>query len=236
MQASYALAHTFIERCIVVRTGKSFINFPQATEIWQQWHCHSHHRSTTCHLGSREWSPHGAGDIHSSHFYAIGWPCLADVVCSSHQLLSDDAAHLVDPQLTLRALNEIVANTTAADSTEVLTLQTQNLFFNDMEYHPSLPSIGTLLGVCKKHQVISIEKLPWHISAELMQKHFQYQDGALMHTNPYVKLFTVQRPLPHTWGACPGWYVQSIHRHWGSSRPTRVPSMAPNQRLSQEAK
>ena len=50
-QATYILPHILAERCLEVRTGKSF---------WKQRHCHSPHRSTMYHKCSRKWLPNQA--------------------------------------------------------------------------------------------------------------------------------------------------------------------------------
>ena len=59
-QAWYPLPRILRERCLVVKTGKSFLNFAKPHGIWQQWHCHSSHQSTAYHLGSRTWLPNQA--------------------------------------------------------------------------------------------------------------------------------------------------------------------------------
>ena len=62
------------------------------------------------------------------------------------------------------SLNRVAVDTTTADSTEPLTL------------HASLPRRElwdtVLPGVRDEHQVISIEKLPWHTNVELTQERF----------------------------------------------------------------
>ena len=45
----YTLSHILGERCLEVKTGKSF---------WQQRHCHSPHQSAVYHKCSRKWFPH----------------------------------------------------------------------------------------------------------------------------------------------------------------------------------
>ena len=72
-KASYTLPHILGEKCLEVRTGKSFLKFPQATvHQWQQWHSHNPHQSTAYHLGSRKCQ--GAVDIHFSHSSAMDGP------------------------------------------------------------------------------------------------------------------------------------------------------------------
>ena len=63
-----------------------------------------------------------AFDIHKSHWSVVDGLRLtftpgADVVRISHQSFSDAAAFLVDPQLSLWALDRTITNTIAADST-----------------------------------------------------------------------------------------------------------------------
>ena len=53
MQASYTLPHTLGERCLVVRTGKSFLNFPAGHIASGSW-------SAAYHPGSKTWLPHQA--------------------------------------------------------------------------------------------------------------------------------------------------------------------------------
>ena len=53
-QAIYTLPHILGERCLEVRTGNSFLNFPLATQHLRHWHCHSPHWSTLCHPDSRK--------------------------------------------------------------------------------------------------------------------------------------------------------------------------------------
>ena len=69
-------------------------------------------------------------------------------------------------------------------------------------FHASLPRLqlrdALLLGVRNEHQVINVDKLPWHTSAKLMRKRHQqqgeeqwYKDSALMHTKSLGNPFTV---------------------------------------------
>ena len=59
MQAMYISMRTLGERCLVVKTRKSFPNFnSRPRNIWWQCHCHSPHQSSACHPGSRKRPPH----------------------------------------------------------------------------------------------------------------------------------------------------------------------------------
>ena len=102
-----------------------------------------------------------------------------------HQLFNYATALLVDPQLLLRALDGVVADTSTADSAGVPAEFREDIMANirDQELgllhvdtepltsHAGLPwpELGhtLLLGVCNQHQDISIEKPPRHTSAEL---------------------------------------------------------------------
>ena len=77
------------------------------------------------------------------------------------------------------------------------------------------------MGVHDEHQVISIEMLPRHISAELTWKHLQHKDEeqwakdrALMHTNSYAKLLAVLSIDPHM---TPGTGVHALDNKVNSS-------------------
>ena len=52
-QASYALPRILGERCLVVRIGKSFLNFPQGIQHLAAMALSQPHRSTASHLGNR---------------------------------------------------------------------------------------------------------------------------------------------------------------------------------------
>ena len=88
-----------------------------------------------------------------------------------------------------------------------------------------------LLGVCDEQQVISVEKLQRHTSAELTQKHLQHKDEeqwakdrALMHTDSNPKL-----PIVLTIDSCtPPWI--RLHILYDMHRPflnTEVPESPP---------
>ena len=95
------------QRCLVVRTGKSFLNFPHATQ-WQQWHCHSSHQSMVYQLGSRKWFPHQSWcrrhPFQSQFCHRWAKPC--HYTWGRHSLdqppiSSDATALLVDPHHAL---------------------------------------------------------------------------------------------------------------------------------------
>ena len=148
------------ERCLLVRAGKSFLNFPQATQ----------------HLAIMALS-------HSSHSSAIDGSTVtpthgADIVWVLDLSLSYATARFVDPQHTLWEQDGVSADTTTADSTgalakflgDIMALtrdQEPGLLHVDTEpftFHASLPRLELgntlLLGVRDEHQVISVEKLP----------------------------------------------------------------------------
>ena len=129
----------------------------------------------------------------------------ADIAGVGHQSLNDATALLVDPQRALWALG--VANTHTADTTGVLVkfhdyimanTGAQVIFMLTQSHLLSIPALHAfelgdtpLLCVCGKHQVIRVEKLPWHTWAELTRKRFQHQgdeqwakDRALIHQIP----------------------------------------------------
>ena len=78
-QASHNLPLILDERCLVVRTGKSFLTFSGPRNIWQQWHCHSLHQSALYRLGSKSGFhiKHGAVNMHFAHYSATDGPSLA---------------------------------------------------------------------------------------------------------------------------------------------------------------
>ena len=55
--AVYTLPHTLMRGAW--RWGWAGVSwtFPRPCNIWRQWHCHSPHRGTACHPGSRKWPP-----------------------------------------------------------------------------------------------------------------------------------------------------------------------------------
>ena len=124
-QASYTLLRILCERYLLVRTCKSFLKFPQVTS--------GSNGTVTAPTGAQHISlvaesglhiKHGAPDIHFSHSPTIDGPRItitptADVVWVSRLLPSDTTALLVDLQHVLWALDEVVSNTTTADSTWV---------------------------------------------------------------------------------------------------------------------
>ena len=142
---------------------------------------------------------HGAVDIHFIHSSAIGGPSLAitpaaDIVCACDQLFSDATASLVDPQHALWVLDWFIANTTTADSTGTFDRFLEDIMTKTRDQELGLPNVDTetftfhasllrielgdtfLLGIRDEHQVISVEKLPRHTSAEPTRKNLQYQD------------------------------------------------------------
>ena len=101
-RAFYTLAHILGERYLVVRTGKSFLNFPRPHSIRQQWH---YHQSTGYLLGSWKWLPHQAWchrhplQSQFCHWWAHPHPytCGRHSLIIGRQPLSDATALLVDP-------------------------------------------------------------------------------------------------------------------------------------------
>ena len=120
-------------------------------------------------------------DIHFTHSSAIDGPSRAimpgaDIVWISHQTFSDATALLVDPQYALWAQEGVVANITTVDSTGIFARFLEHIMANTRDQELGLLHVDTELGdalllcVLDEHQVISLESLRWHSSAEPTQK------------------------------------------------------------------
>ena len=230
-QALYTLPRTLGERCLEVRTGSSFLNFPQATQHQVAMALtHSPHQSTACHPDSRKWPPHQAwclqhplGSLvcrqwaetrlytwgrYSSGRSPVGQWCrctsCGPIACTASTQWNC-CRHPCSRQHRDTCLISV--------GHPGQHRRPWTCFFpcwHGALYFPCQPSMPwawytLLLGVCTKHQVTSIEKLPWHISAELARQCFQHQDEeqwakdrALMHTNFQAKLLTVLTIDPYT--------------------------------------
>ena len=103
-QVSYTWQCILGEQCLVVRTGKSFLNFLQTTQhlaamALSQWTSQPPTKHSTLEADSGLHIKLGAVDIHFSHSSAIDGPSLAissaaNLVWAGHQWLSDATAPL----------------------------------------------------------------------------------------------------------------------------------------------
>ena len=100
--------------------------FPRSHSIMHQWHCHTLHRSTAYHLGSRKWRQHQAWcHRHSLQSQFVQWrdsPRLtltpgADIARVFDQSPRYSTACLAYPQHSLWTQYGVSVNTTTADNT-----------------------------------------------------------------------------------------------------------------------
>ena len=104
------------ERCLVIRTGKSFLNFPRAMQnLGAMAHRHSPSRAqhVTQVAESGFHIKHGAVDIHFSHSFAMDGSILAitpvaGIVWVGHQSFSDATAPFLDQQLACEHSMELL--------------------------------------------------------------------------------------------------------------------------------
>ena len=159
-----------------------------------------------------------------------------NVIWVNHQLTSDATAPLVDPQLAQLALDGVVANSTAADSTGILARFLEDtkanpwtrdlVFFFMLILSPwfFMPAFHALSletifqGIHDEHQVISLEELLCQTSTELLQK------PCCSPTPHCVDHWPEHIHNSRHWCTSSEWRTQPIPWHRGSSRPTAGPS------------
>ena len=115
--ASYSLSRILGDMGLVVRTGKSFLNFKflRPHNIWQQWQCHSPNQSTPYHLGSRKWPSHQAWryntqNPHKVRFTIYHWSFIANFSAIISPCSVQNVRVMTHMRRWLLWMNKIVGN------------------------------------------------------------------------------------------------------------------------------